>query len=73
MELALHPDLTVPDTTHLKKVPEPDQVFTFAMKKNVIASKLLPETWLMAFEIVNDVIASKFKYIISNFIQNEYN
>ncbi len=61
MELSLHPDLLVPESTHLKKVPEPEQTFAFAMKKNVISPNALPEKWLMVFDIVNDIIASKFK------------
>lgn len=59
MELELHPDLDVPESTHLKKIPVREVTLNFHMKRNVIPQ--IGETWLMAFEIVNDLISTKFK------------
>lgn len=59
MELELHPDLEVPEASHLKKVPVREVTLTFGMKRNVVPQ--VGENWLMAFELVNDLISGRFK------------
>jgi hypothetical protein len=59
LELALHPEIEVPVTTHLRKVPQEEVVVSYGMKRNVLIG--LKDNFLMCYELVNDIISSKFK------------
>lgn len=59
LELLLHPDMIIPETTHLKKVPEDEINFNYGLKRKIITG--LPETFMFCYEIVNDILLNKFK------------
>jgi hypothetical protein len=67
MELALHPEIEVPENTHLRKVAEKDVIVSNGMKRNVLVG--VPETFLMVFELVNDLVASTFKLLFTHILE----